>query len=381
MRACAAWTPGCDDISGHGDLKAGFVSAIQNQLNQMVGGSSGYLESLPRAVRKRVHALQELQEKHDGLKEQYLEELAALEAKFQALYAPLYEKRADIVTGVVEPEVENFEDEEGDGDAAAKGEAKESEDIVGIPEFWLTAMRNHEVLEEQITERDEGALKYLKDIKCTTLNGEEEKGFRLDFYFLPNPYFSNGVLSKTYLMIDDEEPILERAEGTEIQWHPGKNLCVKIMKKKPKKGGKNAKPITKTEPCESFFVFFSPPKVPGEDVDLDEQEAEELQDLMEGDYEVGAVLKDKIIPDAVSWFTGEALQGGDYDDLDDGDDDEDYDEDEEDDEEEEESEEEEEKRGKGGKGGAKNKKEGKGRDGKNGEGAPAEEQPPECKQQ
>lgn len=33
------------------------------------------------------------------------------------------------------------------------------------------------------------------------------------------------------------------------------------MKKKPKKGGKDAKPQMKTEKVESFFNFFSPPEV------------------------------------------------------------------------------------------------------------------------
>lgn len=34
------------------------------------------------------------------------------------------------------------------------------------------------------------------------------------------------------------------------------------MKKKPKKGAKpDAKPITKTEPVDSFFNFFNPPQV------------------------------------------------------------------------------------------------------------------------
>ena len=49
---------------------------------------------------------------------------------------------------------------------------------------------------------------------------------------------------------------------TTIEWLPGKCLTQKILKKKPKKGLKNAKPITKTEDCESFFNFFSPPEVP-----------------------------------------------------------------------------------------------------------------------
>ena len=57
---------------------------------------------------------------------------------------------------------------------------------------------------------------------------------------------------------------------TEIQWHPGKCLTQKILKKKPKKGSKNAKPITKTENCESFFNFFNPPQVPEDDEDIDE---------------------------------------------------------------------------------------------------------------
>ena len=57
---------------------------------------------------------------------------------------------------------------------------------------------------------------------------------------------------------------------TEIEWYPGKCLTQKILKKKPKKGSKNAKPITKTEDCESFFNFFNPPQVPEDDDDIDE---------------------------------------------------------------------------------------------------------------
>lgn len=57
---------------------------------------------------------------------------------------------------------------------------------------------------------------------------------------------------------------------TDIEWYPGKCLTQKILKKKPKKGSKNAKPITKTEICESFFNFFSPPQVPEDEDELDE---------------------------------------------------------------------------------------------------------------
>eukprot|EP00976_Prorocentrum_cordatum_P037968 771414-Prorocentrum_minimum.AAC.5 len=44
----------------------------------------------------------------------------------------------------------------------------------------------------QITERDEAPLKYLVDIiSDKELGDSEQKGFRLHFHFLPNPYFEN----------------------------------------------------------------------------------------------------------------------------------------------------------------------------------------------
>lgn len=63
----------------------------------------------------------------------------------------------------------------------------------------------------QISERDEGALKYLKDIKWCRI--DNPKGFKLEFFFDTNPYFKNSVLTKTYHMIDEDEPILEKAIG------------------------------------------------------------------------------------------------------------------------------------------------------------------------
>ncbi|XP_058106279.1 nucleosome assembly protein 1;2-like [Magnolia sinica] len=133
---------------------------------------------------------------------------------------------------------------------------------------------------------DEGALKYLKDIKWFRIN--DPKGFKLEFFFDPNPYFKNTILTKTYHIIDDDEPILEKAIGTEIEWYPRKSLTQKVLKKKPKKGSKNAKPITKTEQCDSFFNFFNLPQVPNDDNDdIDEETVEQLQNQMEQDYDVG----------------------------------------------------------------------------------------------
>ncbi len=140
----------------------------------------------------------------------------------------------------------------------------------------------------------------------------------------------------------------------------------------------------KTEDCESFFNFFNPPQVPEDDEDIDEDTAEELQNQMEQDYDIGSTIRDKIIPHAVSWFTGEAIQGDELEIEDDDEDDEDIDEDEDDegedgDEEEEddddEDDEDEVKTKK--KSSAGNKKRGKLQSGDGQQG----ERPPECKQQ
>ncbi|KAH0865975.1 hypothetical protein HID58_083186 [Brassica napus] len=250
--------------------RAGLVNALKNKLQNLAGQHSDVLENLTPIVRKR--------NQHNEIEAKFFEEKAALEAKYQKLYQPFYTKRYEIVNGVVEVE-------------GAPEEEDKADEEKGVPDFWLIALKNNEITAEEITERDEGALKYLKDIKWNKV--EEPKGFKLEFFFDENPYFKNTLLTKTYHMIDEDEPILEKAIGTEIEWYPGKCLTQKILKKKPKKGSKNTKPITKTEECESFFNFFNPPQVPEDEDDLDEELAEELQGRMEQDYDIGFIYSFK----------------------------------------------------------------------------------------
>ncbi|KAH0642332.1 hypothetical protein KY290_033926 [Solanum tuberosum] len=276
-----------------------LVNAIKNKTRD----HSGFLDKLPKNIRMRVDVLTEIQSQYNELEAQFLEEKADLEAKFHKLYEPLYNKRYEIVNGVVEAGDEGTVEEKTNELAGDKG----------IPHFWLLAMKNNEIIAKEITEKDEDALQYLKDVKWNRLDDAE--GFKLEFFFDTNPYFNNNVLTKTYHMISEDEHILENAIGTEIEWFPGKCLTQKILKKKPKKGSNDTKPIIKTEECESFFHFFDPPQLPEE---LDEETAELLQGQMEQDYEIGSTIREKIIPHAVSWFTGEAVP---IDDEEEGDDD------------------------------------------------------------
>ena len=352
----------------------GLVRALQGKLDGLAGKSSGFIEELHYKVKARVDELDQIQEQHDELREKFLEERRALEEKYREQYAPLYVKRAAIVKGEVDVEASKPQGKDA-------GPHDDEEPPAGIPDFWLCALRNHEAVEQIIEERDEPALSHLLDVTSRPLTKEDKpktededededeedeapKGFALEFHFeQPNPFFTNATLTKVYHMVDDEDPILEFSQGTEIDWLPGKNLCVKVMRRKAsaKKGGKKSnKPDTKTERTDSFFNFFSPPDVPDEDAQLEEEELEQLQDAMEMDYEIGSIIKDKIIPDAVSWFTGSANEDDsddeDYDDEDESDEDESDEDDDEDDDED----------GEGGLAKAE------GADG---------EKPPECKQQ
>jgi len=94
-------------------------------------------------------------------------------------------------------------------------EEKKDEDSKGVPEFWLTIFKNVELLADMIQDHDEPILKHLTDIKVHYL--EDPMGFALEFFFSPNDYFENRVLTKTYEMKcqpDEEDPF--SFEGLEI---------------------------------------------------------------------------------------------------------------------------------------------------------------------
>ena len=69
--------------------------------------------------------------------------------------------------------------------------------------------------------------------------------------------------------------------------------------------------MKKTIPQPSFFRFFTPPQIPEEGEEEEDEEDEEGQTLDEKidlDFELGEVIKSKIVARAVHWFTGEALE-------------------------------------------------------------------------
>ncbi|KAJ5081026.1 Nucleosome assembly protein 1 [Penicillium angulare] len=327
-----------------------LVSMIQGKLGQLVGRSSGYIESLPVVVRRRVAGLKGIQKEHAKLEAQFQEEVLELEKKYFAKFTPLYERRATIVNGGVEPtegEVEagKEEDEEEDEENKEATEEKkedESESLAGIPEFWLSAMKNQISLAEMITERDEDALKHLVDIRMEYL---DRPGFRLIFEFSENEFFTNKTITKAYYYKDENgyggDFIYDHAEGSKIDWKAEKDLTLRLESKKQRnKNTKQTRVVKISVPTESFFNFFAPPQPPA-DEDDDASIASDIEERLELDYQLGEDIKEKLIPRAIDWFTGEALQfeelgeGMDPDEFEDEDDEDEDDEDEDDEDEDE----------------------------------------------
>ncbi|KAL7647993.1 UNVERIFIED_CONTAM: hypothetical protein RMT77_001609 [Armadillidium vulgare] len=314
------------------------LAALQTKLRRFLGTPSNYINSLPKVVKQRIKSLKKLQLEFTEYEAQFYKEVHELEVKYDSLHQKLYEKRKTILNGEYEPtedecdypSSEDEEEEQEDKELCkeleekAKVEEKEEtkyhnydENTKGIPEFWLTIFKNVDLLAEMVQDYDEPILSHLQDIKLKF--HDNPMGFSLEFHFSENEYFTNKVLTKYYEMKcepdkDDpfsfEGPEIIKCKGCTIDWKKGKNVTVKTIKKKQKHKSRGAvRTITKTVQNDSFFNFFSPSPVPD---DPEEEMDEDTQALLTADFEIGHYIRERIVPRAVLFFTGEALDDEDY---------------------------------------------------------------------
>ncbi|KAL1459837.1 hypothetical protein WDU94_011790, partial [Cyamophila willieti] len=287
-----------------------------------------YIRSLPAPVKRRVKALKKLQAESIKIESKFYEEVHKLECQYHSKYFPLYDRRDAIVNGTYEPNDEECEwpsdvEEEDElskemkekikleaGDGKTKEQKLEDEKAAGIPGFWLTVFHNVSMLSEMVQVYDEPILKHLLDVRVIILE-KEPMGFVLEFHFSKNPYFTNTLLTKEYIMKcepDDNDPFsfegpeIYKCVGCKIDWNKDQNVTVKTVKKRQKHKSKGQiRVVNKTEPNDSFFNFFNPPDVP-EDPNADVDE--ETQALLSSDFEIGHYIRERVIPRAVLYFTG-----------------------------------------------------------------------------
>jgi nucleosome assembly protein 1-like 1 len=161
----------------------------------------------------------------------------------------------------------------------------------------------------------------------------QKKGFTIEFEFTSNEYFTNTILTKSYELRtgpDEHEPLsyegpeIVKSKGCDIQWNKGKNVTIKMVKKRQKhKNRGTIRVVTKEVQTDSFFNFFSPPtgmferdiyqrkknfffllfSVP-EELDAELEDTDEMR-MLAADFEIGHMLRDSIVPKAVLYYTGE----------------------------------------------------------------------------
>jgi nucleosome assembly protein 1-like 1 len=161
-----------------------LLNALQDKLDTLVG-TSRYIslifitavviytlllhpdiENLPPAIQRRIRALEKLQSKNLEIEQEFRAAVLELEKKYHNLHQPLYDLRSEFVSGKTEPLDEQC--------AIADLEPipkPENDSTSGIPEFWLTAFKNHPMIDSMITEEDDGALKHLIDVQVAFLEG------------------------------------------------------------------------------------------------------------------------------------------------------------------------------------------------------------------
>merc|ERR1719414_2533801 len=134
----------------------------------------------------------------------------------------------------------------GDGDAKTPGS---DENAKGVPEFWLHIFRQVDTLSEMLQEHDEPIVRHLEDIKVKYSDPGKPMSFELEFLFSENDYFTNKSLSKVYMMraepdeadpLSFEGPEIIKCTGCKIDWKKGKDVTVKVIKKRQKHKSKGS---------------------------------------------------------------------------------------------------------------------------------------------
>ena len=162
----------------------------------------------------------------------------------------IYDKIETIVTTKEKEQIEITQEEK-----EKYGITDDDIEVKEIVDYWEKVIINSRYF--AITDKDKVILKYLNKIKMEKFpknNTNNINDFRVDFYFKENEFFSNEILSKTYIY--NKDATLKKAEGTKINWKsPEKNTTIEKVRKKTRKG-KRVFNEEKEKFVDSFFAIF-----------------------------------------------------------------------------------------------------------------------------
>lgn len=214
------------------------------------------------SLRVKALFLQRLNEKRSDLQDEtYEKEYLDLKHNFELKYTELNNEISKIVQG-------------------SNNEGTEK----GIPDFWVNAIKNSSSIFFAVNELDEKILVHLQDVRVVYM--DDKVSYKVEFVFSENDFFTNTVLSKTYLHeVKTQE--LVKIEATEISWRSPDKIPNKIIKTKTIKKGKKIETKTKETPVDTFFDFFK-------------SETADSEDKL--DNEEGRFLVDDLIPFSLEYY-------------------------------------------------------------------------------
>ncbi|XP_034664313.1 nucleosome assembly protein 1-like 1 [Drosophila subobscura] len=244
--------------------RSAMTKCIATQLAEMVNEKYSEEEKIAIAELKTLY-LQTIQ-----LDVELQREIYSLEQKFELKHDVIFDKRKKIL--------QDFKKNHGD-----------STQNDNVTNFWLRVLKASYT--EFISKKDEQILGYLNDIRTKLYNNPVVK-FEVQFHFDKNEFFTNDVLLKTYYLNcvpDVEDPL--SYDGAEIYKTEG---CVINWKNPQDRENKDSE--------QTFFAFFNPPILPSDETDPNYGD---INNILQNDFELGFYLKERVIPKAVIFFTGE----------------------------------------------------------------------------
>ncbi len=141
-----------------------------------------------------------------------------IQREFESKLKKVHEKRFSVISGI--PLAANPLDVSFEEDAFAGS--------TGIPDFWLTVLKNAKEIQNWICEWDVPILKHLIDIRATKiLRTNTDLLFNLEFHFRENDYFTDQILTKTFIMgryfhaSGCGEQVIFTTKSPPINWNEG----------------------------------------------------------------------------------------------------------------------------------------------------------------
>jgi nucleosome assembly protein 1-like 1 len=178
------------------------------------------------SLKQKLVAIRNIVVKRLALEKEFKTHQFILESKYEELYKPFYQRRAKIVEGTQEVTVEEIKDQLSNVSLKDTNSANAEK---GIPNFWLTCIKNTAQFETLVNEKDEKVLSFLKDITC---DFKENGSYTLNFIFDKNPHFDHEVLAKEHIL-DEQKLSICKINSTKIQWKSD-DLNPTVEKKKKK---------------------------------------------------------------------------------------------------------------------------------------------------